>query len=127
MPGLGRGFHSCPGTVFGMRIYEKSVSLNPKFGAKLAIIWGNEHFERGLRIFNAFYVLNPEPVNGYVLPISQLYPQLQSELSVMIAYFLFFANLIFKLPKSRYPFFPTERRGGRKLNRRVEIELKLDV
>jgi hypothetical protein len=29
-----------------MRIYEKSVSFvrpNPKFGAKLAIIWQNEH------------------------------------------------------------------------------------
>jgi hypothetical protein len=33
-----------PWTAFGMRIYEKSVSLerpNPKFGANLAIIWGN--------------------------------------------------------------------------------------
>jgi len=46
-----------------MRIYEKSVSFvrpNPKFGAKLAIIWENEHFLRGLRVFNAFFVLNPE-------------------------------------------------------------------
>jgi hypothetical protein len=50
-------------TAFGMRIYEKSVSFvrpNPKFGAKLAIIWGNEHFQPGLRVFNAFFVLNPE-------------------------------------------------------------------
>jgi hypothetical protein len=46
-----------------MRIYEKSVSFvrpNPKFAAKLAIIWQNEHFYRGLRVFNAFFVLNPE-------------------------------------------------------------------
>jgi hypothetical protein len=46
-----------------MRIYEKSVGFvrpNPKFGAKLAIIWENEHFWRGLRVFNAFFVLNPE-------------------------------------------------------------------
>jgi len=46
-----------------MRIYEKSVSFvrpNPKIGAKLAIIWGNEHLKRGLRIFNAFFVFNPE-------------------------------------------------------------------
>jgi len=26
----------------------------------LAIIWENEHFYRGLRGFNAFFVLNPE-------------------------------------------------------------------
>ena len=41
------GFHSCPRTPFRMRIYEKSVIFvrpNPKFGAKLAIIWENEHF-----------------------------------------------------------------------------------
>jgi hypothetical protein len=46
-----------------MRIYEKSVSFvrpNPKFGAKLAIIWENKHFSRGLRAFNAFFVFNPE-------------------------------------------------------------------
>jgi len=46
-----------------MRVYEKSVSFvrpNPKFGAKLAIILGNEHFELGLQVFNAFFVLNPE-------------------------------------------------------------------
>ena len=46
-----------------MRIYEKNLSFvkpNPKFGAKLAIIWGNEHFQRGLRAFNAVFVLNPE-------------------------------------------------------------------
>jgi len=46
-----------------MRIYEKSVSFvraNPKFGAtKLVIIWGNEHFYLGFRVFNVFFVLNP--------------------------------------------------------------------
>ena len=34
-------------SAFGLRIYEKSVSFvrpNPKFGAKLAITWENEHF-----------------------------------------------------------------------------------
>ena len=43
----GSRFHSRPWTAFGMRICEKSVSFvrpNPKFGAKLAIIWENEHF-----------------------------------------------------------------------------------
>jgi len=47
MPGLGQGLHSRPWSAFGMRIYEKSVSFvkpNPKFGAKLAIIWENDHF-----------------------------------------------------------------------------------
>jgi hypothetical protein len=47
MPGLGQGFHSRSWTAFGMRIYGKSVSFvraNPKFGAKLAIIWVSEHF-----------------------------------------------------------------------------------
>jgi hypothetical protein len=61
MPGLGQGFHSRPWTGFGMRIYEKSVSFvraNSKFGAKLVIIWNNEHCKLGLRIFNAFFVLN---------------------------------------------------------------------
>jgi hypothetical protein len=46
-----------------MRIDDKSINFvrpNPKFGAKLAIIWVNEHFERGLRVFNASFVLNPE-------------------------------------------------------------------
>jgi hypothetical protein len=60
---LGQGFHSRPWTAFGIRIYDKSVSFvrpNQKFGAKLAIIWQNEHFQRGLRVFNAFFVLNPE-------------------------------------------------------------------
>ena len=32
--------------------------------------------------------MNPEPVNGYVLPISQCYLWLQPELSVMIAHFV---------------------------------------
>ena len=43
----GSGVHSRPRTAFGMRIYEKGVSFvrsNPKFGDKLAITWGNEHF-----------------------------------------------------------------------------------
>ena len=63
MPGLGQGLHSRPWTAFEMRIYEKSVSFvrpNLKFGAKLATIWENEPFWRGLRVFNAFPVLNPE-------------------------------------------------------------------
>ena len=37
-------FHSHPRTAFGRRICEKSVIFvrpNPKFRAKLAIIWGN--------------------------------------------------------------------------------------
>jgi hypothetical protein len=49
-----------------MRIYEKSVSSvrpNPKFGAKVATIWKNEHFYRKLRVFNAFFVLNPDMVD----------------------------------------------------------------
>jgi hypothetical protein len=43
----GSRFHSRPWTAFGMRNYEKSVSFvrpNPKFGAKLAMIWEKEHF-----------------------------------------------------------------------------------
>jgi hypothetical protein len=47
-----------------MRICEKIVSLvrpNPKFAAKLATIWENEHFQPGLRVFNTFFVLNVEP------------------------------------------------------------------
>jgi hypothetical protein len=43
----GSRFHSRSWTAFGMRIYEKSVSFirtNPKFGAKVAIIWENEDF-----------------------------------------------------------------------------------
>jgi len=46
-----------------MRIHEKSLNFvrpNPKIGAKLAIIWENEHFFQGLRVFNAFFVLNLE-------------------------------------------------------------------
>jgi hypothetical protein len=42
----GSKFHSRPWTALGMRIYEKSVNFvrpNPKFVAKLAIIWENEH------------------------------------------------------------------------------------
>jgi len=39
------GFYSRPRTAFGMCIYEKNVILpNPKFGARLAITWENEHF-----------------------------------------------------------------------------------
>jgi len=43
----GLRLHSRPRTAFGMHICDKSVSFvrpNPKFGAKLAIIGGNEHF-----------------------------------------------------------------------------------
>jgi hypothetical protein len=46
-----------------MRIYKPSVTFvrpNPKFGAKLAIIWENEHFLQELWVFNTFFVLNPE-------------------------------------------------------------------
>jgi hypothetical protein len=49
----GSRFQSRPWTSFGMRICEKSVSFakpNPKFGAKLAIIWENEHIKRGLSV-----------------------------------------------------------------------------
>jgi hypothetical protein len=59
----GSRFHSRPWTAFGMRIYEKIVCFvrpNPKFGAKLAIIWENEHFLREFRVFNVFFVPNPE-------------------------------------------------------------------
>jgi hypothetical protein len=47
MPSLGQSFHSPPWAVIGMGIYEKFVSFvrpNLKIGAKLEIIWGNEHF-----------------------------------------------------------------------------------
>jgi hypothetical protein len=63
MIGLGQGFHFHPWTAFGMCIYEKSVSFvraNPKFGTKLAIFWEVSIFLRELRVFNAFFVLNPE-------------------------------------------------------------------
>jgi len=59
----GSRFHSRPWTAFGKRVYEKIVGFvrpNPKFGAKLAIIWENKRFSRGLPVFNAFFVLNPE-------------------------------------------------------------------
>jgi hypothetical protein len=66
----GSRFHSRPWTAFGMRIYEKSVSFvrpNPKFGAKLAIIWKmsifNEDF--GSLMPSLSLTLNSEPVNGY--------------------------------------------------------------
>jgi len=55
--------HSRPRTAFAMHIYEKIVSFvspNPKLGAKLAIIWENEHFQPGLQDLNAFFVLNLE-------------------------------------------------------------------
>ena len=42
----GSMFYSYPRTAFGMCIYEKIVSFvspNPKFEAKLAITWENEH------------------------------------------------------------------------------------
>jgi hypothetical protein len=58
----GSRLHSRPWTAFGMRIYEKSVSFvrpNPKFGAKLAIIWGMSIFNKDFGL-NAFFVLNPE-------------------------------------------------------------------
>jgi hypothetical protein len=43
----GSRLHSLRWTALGLRIYDKSVSFvrpNQKFGAKLAIIWQNEHF-----------------------------------------------------------------------------------
>jgi len=46
-----------------MRIYKKSVKFvkpHPKFGATSAITWENEHFQQRLRVFNAFFVRNPE-------------------------------------------------------------------
>jgi hypothetical protein len=45
-----------------MRIYEKIDSFvrpNPKIGAKLAIIRGNEHFNEDFGSF-ALFVINPE-------------------------------------------------------------------
>jgi hypothetical protein len=63
MPGLGQGFHSRPWTGFGMRIYEKSVSFvrpNPKFEAKLAIIWEMSIFNENFGSSMPFIVLNPE-------------------------------------------------------------------
>ncbi|MGB9440347.1 MAG: hypothetical protein WCB15_20545, partial [Desulfobacterales bacterium] len=60
---LGSRSHSRSWTAFGMRIYEKIVSFvrpNPKFGANLEINWEKEYFSQGLRVFNAFFVLNPE-------------------------------------------------------------------
>jgi len=47
-----QGFNSRPWTAFEMRICEKSVSFirpNTKFGAKLAIIWKNEHLNEDFR------------------------------------------------------------------------------
>ena len=63
MPGLGQGLHSHPSTAFGKRVYEKSFNFirpNPEFEAKLATIWEYEHFQRKFRVFNPFFVLNPE-------------------------------------------------------------------
>ena len=43
----GSRLHAHPWTAFWMCIYEKRVSFvrpNPKFGAKLAIVWENEQF-----------------------------------------------------------------------------------
>jgi hypothetical protein len=66
MPGLGQGLHYRPWTAFGMRIYEKSVSfvrLNPKFGAKLTVIWKNKHFyeDFGSLMPSLSLTLNLEP------------------------------------------------------------------
>lgn len=36
------------------------VRSNSRFGAKLAIIGGNEHFQIELQVFIALFVLNPE-------------------------------------------------------------------
>ena len=53
---------------------------------------------------------SPEPVIGYDLPLSQLYLPLQPELSVMIAYFLFFCQpenqaVAISIAISFYPHF----------------------
>jgi len=52
--------------AFGVRICEKSVSFarrNPKFGAKLAIAWGNEPFDESLEfsMLSLSSILNVEP------------------------------------------------------------------
>jgi len=51
-----------------MRICEKGVSFvrpNPKFGAKLAIIWKNEHLNEDFRYLmpSLSLTLNLEPLN----------------------------------------------------------------
>jgi hypothetical protein len=56
----GSRFHSRLWASFEMRIYEKSVSFvrpNPKFGVKLAIIWGMSILNEDC---GPFLVLNPE-------------------------------------------------------------------
>ena len=69
----GSRFHYYPWPALRMRIYRKRVIFgrsDPEFGAKLAITWKNKQLQGGLRVFNAFFVLNPERlnpelVNGY--------------------------------------------------------------
>jgi len=36
------------------------VVSNLKIGGALAMMWQNQHFQPKLRVFNAFFVLNPE-------------------------------------------------------------------
>ena len=53
---LGYVFSARPKTAI---LPNLCVRPNPKFGAKLAITWGNEHFWRRLLVFNPFFALNP--------------------------------------------------------------------
>jgi len=51
-----------PGLPLDVYLREKHHfwRLNPKFESKLAITWKNRGFYAGLRVFNSFFVLNPE-------------------------------------------------------------------
>jgi hypothetical protein len=63
MSGLGQGLHSRLWAAFGMLIYEKGVSFvgpNPKFAAKLAIIWKMSILNENFAALMPFFVLNPE-------------------------------------------------------------------
>ncbi len=66
MPGLGQGLHSRLWTGFGMRIYEKSVSLvraNPKLEAKLHLFGKMSIFNEdvGSSMLSLSLSLNVEP------------------------------------------------------------------
>jgi hypothetical protein len=59
----GSRFHFRSRTAFGTCIYKKNAIFdrpNPKFGAKFAVTLGNDHVQRRLWVFNAFFALNPE-------------------------------------------------------------------
>jgi hypothetical protein len=62
----GSRFYSRPWTGFGMRLYEKNISSvrpNPKFRAKLAIIWKMSTFNEdfGSLMPSLSLTLNVEP------------------------------------------------------------------